>query len=230
MQRVLSLNSSRLLWIALVVLLVAPSAQAADSGVAVYAGGFAAGRLFTAVSAVDRNWVTPDGRSFRGTEIRAEVEETLVAGLRIQKAVGPKWGLTLNFSAADADVSVIARTVQANVDKRDWDQAFIVNTELTAFYDLIESGNTAYVFGGAGFSLWSGEGASGLDQSSPALVVGLGYRIRAIGFDIDFEARDSVVLSNFDDVRDRLGVADSDFDSNGPTHLWNFTASWTYAF
>ncbi len=211
-----------------VVLSLVPLARAAESGFAIFGGAFAAGHLFTAVSDVDRNWITPDGRNFRGTEIRAEVEETFVSGLRIQKALGDQWGLTATFWGADADVSVITRTVEANVDKRDWDQVFILDGELTAFYDLMPSGRTAFVFGGLGMSIWSGEGNSGLDQTRPAVVLGAGYRIRGIGFDIDLEARDSIIFSVFDDERDRLGV--TDFSSNDPTHLWGFTASWTYAF
>lgn len=229
MRRLLNTLSAALLACVLLATTTS-SAGAAESSISIFGGAFAAGRLFTAVSETDRNWVTPDGRNFRGIEVRAEVEETFVAGMRFQKAMGPQWGLTASFSGADANISVLSRTVQANVDKRDWDQAFILSGEFTAFYDLVESGNTAFVFGGAGLSLWSGVGNSGLDQTSPSLVVGAGYRIRGIGFDIDLEARDAIVFSNFDDERDRLQVSDADFDGNPPTQLWSFTAAWVYAF
>jgi hypothetical protein len=208
----------------------APQAKAADSGFSIYAGGFAGGRLFTATSSAERAWLSPDGRDFRGVEVRAEVDETFVAGLRIQKAMGKQWGLTANFSGADADISVLVRTNQANVDKVLWDQVFVFSTELTAFYDLVETGNRAYVFGGAGLSMWSGVEDSGLSQTRPSAVLGVGYRIQALIFDIDLEARDSIVFSNFDDEQARLNVDDANFDGNPPTMLWSFTAGWSYNF
>lgn len=212
------------------ILVGAGPAMAADSSFTVFGGALAGGKLYKAVSQDSRVWLSPDGRQFPGVEIRAEIEETAIGGLRFQKAMGDRWGFGGTFAMGDADVSVLQRTVAPNVEKVDWDQILIVNTEVTAFYDLLPDEQTPYLIAGAGLSLWSGEGASGLDQTAPSVVLGAGYRIRGFGFDIDLEIRDSLVFSDFDDERARLEVDDGDFETFDPTHVWSITAGWAYVF
>jgi hypothetical protein len=167
---------------------------------------------------VSWRWELPTGGSdVRGTEVLVESAglfeadspaDALQFGARFTVFSNESpWGGILSFGLSDLDVEATRRTTQDNVDEVPWDQFFTTQVHAVGTYSIQPKTSTPYLLGGLGWLSMDSEGDA-LDQSSPALVLGGGYRIGGQGrWMLDVEIRGVWASLDLDDERARLEAA-----------------------
>ena len=209
------------------------SRASGEWSVALFSGMEAGGVLYKATSdAGNVNWSSPGGQvEASGNEVRAELEEFGVLGLRVSRKWNEHWGVSASLSLSDIDVRALVRTEADNLDRYDWDQFFVTQAHVVATWDLLPQGNTLYLLGGLGWASVQSEGTS-LDKSAPALVYGAGFRLRSLGraLQFDLEVRDAVASFDFDDEEARLDDLATGFDGKDRVHLVDVTVAWVLSF
>jgi hypothetical protein len=204
----------------------APAARA-EWGFSIVGGLAASGELYKAKADVSRSWTNPAGNvSVEGTEIRTEVDEYGLFGIRVLYARDDRWGASFGLSLTDMDVNVFARSAAGAVVSSPWDQLFILNLTAAATFDLLVKGNTPYLLAGVGYTSQDSEGST-LDQSGMSLVLGGGFRIVSLGgVQIELEVRDNISGLELDGERDRL--APDEWIPSDRLHVWEITAGLTW--
>ena len=215
------------------------------------------GRLYRASANEVQNWrwEIPAGQIFvdrhSGTEILVEsgalLDENsdfaglLEFGLRITMLQdhGP-WGGILSLQLQDADVNATVRRTTGAVDTVPWDQFFTTSVELAGTYSFLPAQtSTPFVLAGLAFVSLQSEGSS-LDQSKPGLVLGAGWRTRALPGVFDLELRGTWIPLDLDDEEARLRqsieqqsqTADPQFAFDDESALLSIgvSASWSLLF
>ena len=181
-------------------------------------GGVSTGDRIYRAQADDRStwrWELPTGGTdLRGTEVLVESAgvfeadspaDALQFGARFTVFSNQSpWGGILSFGLSDLDVEATRRTTQDNVDEVPWDQFFTTQVHAVGTYSIEPTTSTPYLLAGFGWLSMDSEGDA-LDQSSPALVLGGGYRIGGQGtWVLDVEVRGVWASLDLDDERARL--------------------------
>jgi hypothetical protein len=207
-----------------------------DVALTVFGGYYAAGEIFTARSSgplVIDPYTTPDGRPSPGRSLQANLDEFFGGGVRLRYGLKDQLWIGVGFSLTDMDVTALTTGAGSNASKVAYDQAFVLASDVSVAYDLAAQGNTVYLLGGLGYNSLDFENRPGfedIDQGKPAVVFGVGYRLRSIeGIELDFEIRDSLSGADFDAEADRLQPT-GNFDGASAIHIWQFTAGWSFVF
>jgi hypothetical protein len=210
-----------------------PASAAGNGAISFHGGMMAGGKLFRVVSTSNVSYLTPDGRSFDGTEFSSELDEFGAFGIRFRKPWKRQWSFSGGLSFSDMGVTANRRTISQNVDTIEYDQALLFGADLSAELDWIQSGSTPYISLGLGYLSLDFEERSGgesVDQQLLTLIVGGGYRFRRDGFyDFDFGGRAFIVSPDFAEEEARLPQVES-FESTSPLWIWELTAAWVYEF
>lgn len=193
----------------------------------------ASGELFTARSEDNEpGWTTPAGNPIPGVQLTTQLDETIGGWVRLRRVVAPKVSVAVGVGATDMDVTASVKRETNTVDAGiPYDQMFALMTDLVAMYDFVPVGNTLYVLGGAGYNSLGFEtriGGDSLDQGVFALVLGAGFRLRAMeGLQIEIDVRDSISWPDLGAEERRL--APDQFESN-TLHLFQITLGWAFSF
>ncbi|HKK73403.1 MAG TPA: hypothetical protein VKA86_19535 [Candidatus Krumholzibacteria bacterium] len=181
-------------------------------------GGVSTGdRIYRAQADDDVSWrweLPTGGSDVRGTEVLVESAgvfeadnpgDALQFGARFTVFSNESpWGGILSFGLSDLDVEATRRTTQDNVDEVPWDQFFTTQVHAVGTYSIQPKTSTPYLLAGLAWVSLDSEGDA-LDQSSPALVLGGGYRIGGRGaWMFDVEIRGVWASLDLDDEQARL--------------------------
>jgi hypothetical protein len=172
---------NRFLVLALICAVVLPTSASAEFGVGLSVGGYTGDRLYSATSVNPRIWENPTGQfSTSGTELLVDMESWAQFGLTGFTTLRDRWGLRFDLSFTDVDVDGKVRDESGTSETLGWDQLFVFDVVAQATYRIGRSDDTYPWIGlGPSFTVMSGEGDS-LDQTTPGLAWGAGWRISAL--------------------------------------------------
>jgi hypothetical protein len=216
----------------LILLVLAASPAAAGTRpfhVTPLVGIAAGGKVFEASTGDEEfSWITPDGDRFSAENVRVELDENILLGLRLGKGFTDRFSWEVSLAWTSMNMTAESLTFRRNFDTRNYDEMSATMVEANLVWDWVDQPTTPYFLAGLGWSslgfMERRLGDSDLDQSTLSWVLGAGFRWKVLRL----EVRDHLLPVDLEEEEARLGA--ESFDGVDLLQVWEISLGLSASF
>ncbi len=186
-------------------------------------GVLSSGDLFRVVvpSGFPRPWLAPSGAAFNASEFLVTLDEDLLFGAAVSRALGGRWHLRADLAWAQVDATAEAR-ISETVELHLWERLTFVTFSAGVECRLVDGQLTyPYAMGGVVLAGLSATKSAELDQTVLAPRLGVGFQLGLRqGWCVRAEVRDTIRQFDLTSYGDSALFEGCEFEQRGPQHLF----------